>query len=264
MENFKNQNFDSSYPTKISFLMILRGKALLRYGVFFLLVVISLILDFSDISSYGDIFLGLALGFLTILIFLITWDWLALKGKLLEGFAKSKGLTKKLDFKRSVSHPESIINLGRYRERRACFVDEAGDKVIELVYVTKHGNKEERDAISGLDITMISSRLRKKYPFAQALNKKLKLTPKHLIKQEPHLTESNEFNRNYYLNASTPQDAFYVFNPAVIDAIISQKNDISVEVCDDVLTVFTASPVKTIKELNEVWNSLLTIQDALE
>ncbi len=81
---------------------------------------------------------------------------------------------------------------------------------------------------------------------------------------ELHSTESTQFDKLYYLNADNPQDAFYVFNPATIGEIINQNYNISVEVCNNILSLFTTGPIKNINDLERIWDSLLKTQDTLE
>jgi len=251
------------YPKKISFWMIFRGRALIGFPLIFILFLVSIFAALYDPDPNND-FLGVTLFFFLILIFGMAGNWLNLKAELIKGFAISKGMKAGFNFDRNINYPESIIKLGNYRKKQIYYSNPEGTKSIEIVYITKHGRKKDTDTIAGRDVTLISSRLHKIYPFAQALNKQLQLRPKHIIKRELHTTESNQFNELYYLNADEPEDAFYVFNPATINEIITQKNDISVEVCGDTLSVFTSSPIKNINDLENIWNAVLKIQDTLE
>lgn len=251
-------------PVKISARMLFPRKYLLAYIVIFVFTLIFGIVYLAHPAQNVDSLEFFVLGLLLFLI-VIAVRWIELTKNILSFFAESKGLKKDLSFKYPREHKQSIFALGSKRKIHTRYANDDGSRAIEMVRISRGEELGENDySFNFGNFTIISTRLSKKYPFAQAIRKNLVIKPKHIIKGQLHDSESIQFNEKYYFNADQPQDAYYVFNPTVIHAIIDLKGDFSVEVYEDALSLFSTTPVSDIKTFESIWQTMEKIHDALE
>lgn len=261
MENDASQLISEPVKTKNIFWQVFSYKDMFWLVPFLVIVVAFPVwIFYANIIDEKVIDVWAAFIFVFIVIVMIKYG--RFKDKIWENFAKTHGFGKGLLREKKLERDQgSIFTQGHHSKLLDYYSNPAGYEISQIE--TAYGTGESRTT-NYVNYTIFSAVLRKKYPFAQVLRRGLWYKPGQFYK--PHLskTESHEFNKKYLLNAHQPQDAFYVFNPTVLSVLLDTKNRYSVEVQEDMISVFTDLEITNGKVYEEMWQTLLKIKDALE
>lgn len=210
--------------------------------------------DLEGMMTVWGIFCG-------IFLFIIATRWLSALDRIWNSFCNDRKLVKNDAPELTWANKSSIFRLGIKQIIEKFYTN--GD--VEVYFLTIDTSRNE-DYANQKAVKIFRTKLDKKYPFSQALQKGcldfFRLKPKNLIPKNIHDTESVEFNKNFELSAYTPHDAFFVFSPEVMHLLLD-INWFSVEVCDEYLAIFTTKEIRDLGDYETIYRKLTDLKKAL-
>lgn len=159
----------------------------------------------------------------------------------------------------------SIFNAGHRTMLSEYYRDK--DKNIEIFFLKAYTLIQievDQRKTSYVPFTVFKININRSYPFAQAIAKHFEARILHFAQPKNFHSESNEFNKKYFLNANKASEAFYVFNPHLMNEMLKSKTKYSVEVNDKYLAIFLRQEIDEIQNGAEILQYLERLKNTLE